>query len=139
MCTMIGYRIPERETFRMLPLISFCILTFCKNRTFRFTPVICKDCTILSREWHNHSCGLMVCFKPGDWILCTILGYGLPERETYGMLLFVQLLHSCLLTKWKKCNMAPPFLLIHIVDSTFHHSTSGWIQDNGLSRMPANP
>ena len=54
---------PERETFRMLPLISFCILTFCKNRTFRFTPVICKDCTILSREWHNHSCGLMVCFK----------------------------------------------------------------------------
>ena len=63
LCTMIGYRIPERETFRMLPLISFCILTFCKKRTFCFIPVICKDCTILSREWHNHFCGLMICFK----------------------------------------------------------------------------
>ena len=63
LCTILGYGLPERETFRMLPLISFCILTFCKNRTFRFTPVICKDCTILSREWHNHSCGLMICFK----------------------------------------------------------------------------
>ena len=40
---------PERETFRMLPLISFCILALCKNRTFRFTPVICKDCTALHR------------------------------------------------------------------------------------------
>ena len=28
MCTMIGHRIPERETFRMLPLISFRILIF---------------------------------------------------------------------------------------------------------------
>ena len=25
---------PERETFRMLPLISFCILALCKKRTF---------------------------------------------------------------------------------------------------------
>ena len=49
---------PERETFRMLPLINFCILALCKNRTFLFTPELCKDCTILSREWHNHSCGL---------------------------------------------------------------------------------
>ena len=81
---------PERETFRMLPLISFCILTLCKNRTFRFTPVICKDCTILSREWHNHSCGLMVCLKAGDWTLCTIIGYGLPERETGRILTFIQ-------------------------------------------------
>ena len=36
MCTMIGYR---RETFCMLPLISFCILTFHK-RIFCFTPAI---------------------------------------------------------------------------------------------------
>ncbi len=50
MCTILGYGLPERETFRMLPLISFCILTFCKNRTFRFTPVICKDCTILAEN-----------------------------------------------------------------------------------------
>ena len=25
---------PERETFRMLPVINFCILALCKNRTF---------------------------------------------------------------------------------------------------------
>ena len=30
--------------------------------------------------------GRRVCFKAGDWTLCTILGYGLPERETYCML-----------------------------------------------------
>ena len=26
---------------------------------------------------------------------------------------------------WKKCNILPSFLLIHIVDSTFHHPTPG--------------
>ena len=30
--------------------------------------------------------GRRVCFKAGDWTLCTILGYGLPERETFRML-----------------------------------------------------
>ena len=29
---------PERKTFRMLSLISFCILTLCKKKTFCFTP-----------------------------------------------------------------------------------------------------
>ena len=76
----------KEHRFSCFPLISFRMLTLCKKRTFCFIPVICKDCTILSREWHNHSCGLMVCFKPGDWILCTILGYGLPERETFRIL-----------------------------------------------------
>ena len=52
------------------------------------------------------------------------LGYGLPERETYGMLLFVQLLHSCLLTKWKKCNIVSLFLQIHIVESTIPRRSS---------------
>ena len=32
--------------------------------------------------------GRRVCFKAGDWTLCTILGYGLPERETFCMLSF---------------------------------------------------
>ena len=76
----------KEHRFSCFPLISFRMLALCKKRTFCFIPVICKDCTILSREWHNHSCGLMVCFKAGDWTLCTILGYGLPERETYCML-----------------------------------------------------
>ena len=26
--------------------------------------------------------GRRFCFKAGDWTLCTILGYGLSERET---------------------------------------------------------
>ena len=30
--------------------------------------------------------GRQVCFKAGDWTLCTILGYGLPEQKTYCML-----------------------------------------------------
>ena len=32
--------------------------------------------------------GRRVCFKAGDWTLCTILGYGLPDRETFCMLSF---------------------------------------------------
>ena len=32
---------------------------------------------------------------------CTMIGYRIPERETYGMLLFIQLLQSCLLRRGK--------------------------------------
>ena len=53
----------KEHRFSCFPLISFRMLALCKKRTFCFIPVICKDCTILSREWHNHSCGLMVYFK----------------------------------------------------------------------------
>ena len=53
----------KEHRFSCFPLISFRMLALCKKRTFCFIPVICKDCTILSREWHNHSCGLMICFK----------------------------------------------------------------------------
>ena len=108
----------KEHRFSCFPLISFRMLALCKKRTFRFTPVICKDCTILSREWHNHSCGLMVCFKAGDWTLCTILGYGLPERETCCILPVNQLSRAYFLTKWKKCNILSLFLQIHIVEST---------------------
>ena len=53
----------KEHRFSCFPLISFRMLALCKKRTFWFIPVICKDCTILSREWHNHSYGLMICFK----------------------------------------------------------------------------
>ena len=36
-------------------------------------------------------------------------------------------------------NVLHAFLHSNKEDSTFHHPTSGWIRDNGLSRMPANP
>ena len=45
-----------------------------------------------------------------------------PERETCCILSVNQLLHACLLTKWKKCNIVSLFLQIHIVESTIHHS-----------------
>ena len=66
--------------------------------------------------------GRRVCFKAGDWTLCTILGYGLPERETCCILPVNQLSRAYFLTKWKKCNIVSLFLQIHIVESTIHHS-----------------
>ena len=56
--------------------------------------------------------------------MCTILGYGLPERETCCILSVNQLLHACLLTKWKKCNILSLFLQIHIVESTIPRRSS---------------
>ena len=35
-----------------------------------------------------------------------------------------QLLHACLLTKWKKCNILSLFLQIHIVESTIPRRSS---------------
>ena len=54
--------------------------------------------------------------------MCTILGYGLPERETCCILPVNQLSCAYFLTKWKKCNIVSLFLQIHIVESTIHHS-----------------
>ena len=45
-----------------------------------------------------------------------------PERETFRMLSFSQLSYAYVFVKWKKCNILPSFLLIHIVDSTFHQT-----------------
>ena len=66
--------------------------------------------------------------------LTSIWQVGVPPAEAQG----VDSANS-LFYKKVRSNILPSFLLIHIVDSTFHHSTSGWIRDNGLSRMPANP
>ena len=51
--------------------------------------------------------GRRVCFKAGDWTLCTILGYGLPEREICDILLL-----SFIQTKWNQLStdfVGPPF------------------------------
>ena len=51
--------------------------------------------------------GRQVCFKAGDWTLCTILGYGLPEREICDILLL-----SFIQTKWNQLStdfVGPPF------------------------------
>ena len=47
-----------------------------------------------------------------------------PERETCCILSVNQLLHACLLTKWKKCNILSLFLQIHIVESTIPRRSS---------------
>ena len=56
--------------------------------------------------------------------MCTMIGYRIPERETCCILSVNQLLHACLLTKWKKCNILSLFLQIHIVESTIPRRSS---------------
>ena len=56
--------------------------------------------------------------------MCTILGYGLPERETCCILPVNQLSRAYFLTKWKKCNILSLFLQIHIVESTIPRRSS---------------
>ena len=53
--------------------------------------------------------GRRVYFKAGDWILCTMIGYRIPERETCCILPVNQLSHTYLFTKWKKCNILSLF------------------------------
>ena len=43
------------------------------------------------------------------------------KGASFLMLSFSQLSYSYVFVKWKKCNILPSFLLIHIVDSTFPH------------------
>ena len=99
---------PERETFRMLPLISFCILALYKNRTFRFTPVICKDCTALHRGLADSKQSL----RPLSFLSRT------------GNVLYA-FLHTAFaflsFTQRKKCHMLPLFLYSDIPHSTFPH------------------
>ena len=40
----------KEHRFSCFTLISFRMLTLCKKRTFRFIPVICKNCTILAEN-----------------------------------------------------------------------------------------
>ena len=41
---------------------------------------------------------------------------------SFCMLSFSQLSYAYVFVKWKKCKILPSFLLIHIVESTIHHS-----------------
>ena len=46
------------------------------------------------------------------------------KGASFLMLSFSQLSYSYVFVKWKKCNILPSFLLIHIVDSTFQRRSS---------------
>ena len=124
MCTILGYGLPERETYGMLPICkAFVCLPFYK-RSFHIPlqsswggarPLSVSSSSILSfiqtysillstiRQadgFETTDCleclqildiliyGSRVCFKAGDWILCTMIGYRIPERETFCMLSF---------------------------------------------------
>ena len=75
---------PERETFCMLSYIpTKRILLSTIRQADGFETTDCLECLqILDILIY----GRRVCCKAGDWTLCTILGYGFPERETYCML-----------------------------------------------------
>ena len=103
--------------FPMLQHTAFYFPPFAKANGFETT-----DCLECLQILNNLIYGRRVCFKAGDWTLCTILGYGLPERETCCILPVNQLSRAYFLTKWKKCNIVSLFLQIHIVESTIHHS-----------------
>ena len=62
-------------------------------------------------------------FTPTANKVCGLYPFS-PERETCCILSVNQLLHACLLTKWKKCNILSLFLQIHIVESTIPRRSS---------------
>ena len=55
-----------------------------------------------------------------------MIGYRIPERESYCILPLNQLSHAYFLAKGKKYNILSLFLQIHIVESTIPHPRSGW-------------
>ena len=55
-----------------------------------------------------------------------MIGYRIPERETYCILPLNQLSHAYFLAKGKKYNILSLFLQIHKVESTIHHLINRW-------------
>ena len=116
MCTILGYGLPEREICDIF-LLSFIQTKWNQLSTDFVGPPFFQERSIVSHAPVNqlsHACLLT------KWKKCNILslfhqihivdstfhqpqaGPPLsPERETYGMLLFIQLLHSCLLRRGK--------------------------------------
>ena len=118
---------------RLIELRTFACFPVSQHREFYFPPsdesdgfetIFCLECLqILDILIY----GRRVCCKAGDWTLCTILGYGLPERETYSMLLFVQISHSYLLRTGKSatCYRYSQALTYRILLSTTNQQRPG--------------
>ena len=119
---------PERKTFCMLPLISFCILIFLQKCYSQNPPLVeanvlasAQPCLLMLR----HSLMSLGSYSPENdntiltdlWIfwftptankVCGLYPFS-PERETCCILPVNQLSHTYLFTKWKKCNILSLF------------------------------
>ena len=79
-------RLKELRTFSCFPLSQhsgFYFPPFAKANGFETT-----DCLECLQILNILIYGRRVCFKAGDWILCTMIGHRIPERETFRMLSF---------------------------------------------------
>ena len=88
---------------------------------FYFPPAASKDRAVNSMEIND----FIILWTYSQWRQAIVVIPPLsPERETCCILSVNQLLHACLLTKWKKCNILSLFLQIHIVESTIPRRSS---------------
>ena len=103
---MIGYPIPERETCCMLfiseAMAFLLLLSISSSVILSFVPTYCNQ------------------LSPASFWLAVRPFF--QERSCVSQAkLFLSFCYSCVFIKWKKYNIYPSILLIHIVDSTFHH------------------
>ena len=103
-------RLKELRTFSCFPLSQ--------HRGFYFPPAASKDRAVNSMEIKD----FIILWTYSQWrqAIVVIPPFS-PERERGCMLSFSWLSYSYVFVKWKKCNILPSFLLIHIMDSTFPH------------------
>ena len=91
------------------------------HTAFYFPPPASKDRAVNSMEIKD----FIILWTYSQWRQAIVVIPPLsPERETCCILSVNQLLHACLLTKWKKCNILSLFLQIHIVESTIPRRSS---------------
>ena len=108
----LGYGLPERETYCIFPFgETLAFLAFIRNIPLPFV----KQHVLHRLESQRD--------VPAANKVCGLYPFS-PERETCCILSVNQLLHACLLTKWKKCNILSLFLQIHIVESTIPRRSS---------------
>ena len=95
--------------------VSYSYHSFASHSGFYFPPAVNKDRAVNSMEIKD----FIILWTYSQWRQAIVVIPPLsPERETCCILSVNQLLHACLLTKWKKCNILSLFLQIHIVEST---------------------
>ena len=124
---------PERETYGMLlfiQLLHSCLLrrgksATCYRYSYTLTYRILLSPTSQQRpgcqQYGNQRFHNFMDLQPMTTSPCRHSPPFSPERETFRMLSFSQLSYSYVFVKWKKGNILPSFLLIHIEESTFHH------------------
>ena len=116
LCTMIGHRIPERETFRMLPLISFRILIFYAGEKV-------PHATVIPRLWHSG-----IYFPPFAKANGPPFS---PERETFRMLPLISFRILIFYTE----EVAPHVIVIPILQHTAFYFPPAANKDRAVNSM----